>query len=187
MTYGWAVIVVLTLGVVLWQTGYLDMGKDMPVTSTGFVQVKPVTANCLMHEFGLDGGGVNGFGCQFQNNVGKPINIVGVDIKVNGEYCAFIDLGDNVFSGLGRWEDKVCFSPNDCGNEIWIPTGWIVPTDGMFTIGTDNNLGNPFPNVCDNINPNEFYLMEVKIAYEVELGGATSVKYSNGEIRLNSE
>ena len=187
MTYGWALIVVITVGVVLWQTGFLEMGKSMPVTTTGFVQVKPITANCLMHEFGLDDGYYNGFGCQFQNNVGKPINIVGLDIKVNGEYCAFQDLGDNVFQGTGRWTDKSCFTSQDCGNVLWVPPEWVVPKSGMFTIGTDGNIGTPFANICDNINPNEFYLLDVKIAYQVELGETQTIKYSNGEIRINSE
>jgi hypothetical protein len=42
MTYGWAILVILALGVVLWQMGILGMGQDTTPGERGFSQVSPV-------------------------------------------------------------------------------------------------------------------------------------------------
>lgn len=42
MTYGWAILVILALGVVLWQMGILGMGQDTTPGERGFSQVTPV-------------------------------------------------------------------------------------------------------------------------------------------------
>ncbi len=187
MGYGWSIIVVIVVGIVMWQLGVFEASQNVPTTSTGFVSIKPVLVNCKIHNFGISSGNLNGFGCQFHNLVSEPIDIVGVDIKVNGEYCAFLALGDNVFSGFGRWTDHVCTSPSDCGSMMWVPPNWVVSADGFFTIGTDDNNGIPFPNLCDNLEPNDFHQMEVDIAYKVQLGEVETVKHSIGALNMGAE
>lgn len=42
MTYGWAILVILGLGVVLWKAGILNVGKDTTPGQRGFSQVTPI-------------------------------------------------------------------------------------------------------------------------------------------------
>lgn len=42
MTYGWAILVILGLGVVLWQMGILSIGQETTPGERGFSQVTPV-------------------------------------------------------------------------------------------------------------------------------------------------
>ena len=40
MTYGWAILVVMIVGIVMWQLGIFNMGGTT-LTSTGFAKIKP--------------------------------------------------------------------------------------------------------------------------------------------------
>jgi hypothetical protein len=42
MTYGWAILVVLVAGVLLWQLGFLEMSKNIQPDKRGFSQVVPI-------------------------------------------------------------------------------------------------------------------------------------------------
>jgi hypothetical protein len=46
MTYGWAILVVVIVGVVLWQMGVFSGGGSSATTFTGFGVVKPVEWSC---------------------------------------------------------------------------------------------------------------------------------------------
>jgi len=43
MTYGWAILVVMIVGIVMWQLGIFNMGGTT-VTATGFAKIKPQLA-----------------------------------------------------------------------------------------------------------------------------------------------
>ena len=43
MTYGWAILVVMIVGIAIWQLGVFNMGA-VSITSTGFTKVKPQLA-----------------------------------------------------------------------------------------------------------------------------------------------
>ncbi|MFC2162399.1 hypothetical protein ACFLRF_01845 [Candidatus Altiarchaeota archaeon] len=42
MTYGWAILVILVVGVVIWQMGILEIGKQYTPGKRGFSQIKPL-------------------------------------------------------------------------------------------------------------------------------------------------
>jgi hypothetical protein len=65
MTYGWAILVVMIVGIVMWQLGIFNMGGTT-VTSTGFAKIKPQLAGT-----GLDHTGI--FKGIFTNGVGTTI------------------------------------------------------------------------------------------------------------------
>jgi len=46
MTYGWAILVIIGLGVVLWQMGILSLGQDTTPGERGFSQVTPLDWKC---------------------------------------------------------------------------------------------------------------------------------------------
>ncbi|MFH1126362.1 MAG: hypothetical protein V1703_04490 [Candidatus Altiarchaeota archaeon] len=46
MTYGWAILVILILAVVLWQMGILDIGESTTPGKRGFSQITPLDWKC---------------------------------------------------------------------------------------------------------------------------------------------
>jgi hypothetical protein len=44
MTYGWAILVVMVVGIVMWQLGIFNLGGITSTTSTGFPRIKPQLA-----------------------------------------------------------------------------------------------------------------------------------------------
>ncbi|MFH1054845.1 MAG: hypothetical protein V1744_01990 [Candidatus Altiarchaeota archaeon] len=62
MTYGWAILVVMIVGIVMWQLGIFNMGGTT-VTATGFAKIKPQLAGTgLGHSGDFVGVFTNGVG-----------------------------------------------------------------------------------------------------------------------------
>ena len=62
MTYGWAILVVMIVGVVLWQLGVFNSGQGSPV-ETGFVRLSPMMPTAAYK--------TTTFNVTFTNNVGR--------------------------------------------------------------------------------------------------------------------
>jgi len=90
MTYGWAILVVMVVGIVMWQLGIFNLGGVTSTTSTGFPRVKVqlalVTVNSSGHMKGA-----------FTNGAGGPIKFN--HISCSGDYLTSpdgaISVGDN--------------------------------------------------------------------------------------------
>ncbi|MDD5112023.1 MAG: hypothetical protein PHG85_05720 [Candidatus Altiarchaeota archaeon] len=67
MTYGWAIIVVMAVGILLWRVGVFQFSGP-EITSSGFNKVKPILSTCKMMSSGL-------FSCMFTNGAGSYIRI----------------------------------------------------------------------------------------------------------------
>ncbi|MFC2154463.1 hypothetical protein ACFLRC_03150 [Candidatus Altiarchaeota archaeon] len=118
MTYGWAVLVVMIVGVVMWQMGIFNMGSTT-ITAQGFSRVKPQLAATGLRENGdftiifMNGAGTdlvwyggtlalqagaNNFSCAIAPTQGSTIQ-VGANFQVTGS-CGDIGVGPGeVFSG----------------------------------------------------------------------------------------
>ena len=68
MTYGWAILVVMIVGIVMWQLGIFNMGSTS-ITSTGFSKIKPQLAGSGMKADGT-------FTGVFTNGVGTGITVI---------------------------------------------------------------------------------------------------------------
>ena len=66
MTYGWAVVVVIVSGIVMWQLGILNFEGQTSTTSTGFPRIKPQLTLMTVNESGYWVG-------TFTNGAGGPI------------------------------------------------------------------------------------------------------------------
>lgn len=73
MTYGWAILVVMIVGIVMWQLGIFSLGPRT-ITSTGFSKIKPQIAGSGL---GADGTFVG----VFTNGVGTSVNLNSVTIN----------------------------------------------------------------------------------------------------------
>jgi hypothetical protein len=81
MTYGWAILVVMIVGIVMWQLGIFNLGSTS-VTSSGFPKIKPQLTSCKMSTAGA-------FSCLFTNGAGSgiTINMISATAGVGGT-CA---------------------------------------------------------------------------------------------------
>jgi len=70
MTYGWAILVVMVVGIVMWQLGIFQMGTTT-VTSTGFTRLKPQLAAIKLTATNQDFEGI------FTNGAGTTIYFLG--------------------------------------------------------------------------------------------------------------
>jgi hypothetical protein len=66
MTYGWAVLVVIVAGIVMWQLGTFNFEGQTSTTSTGFPRIKPQLTLMRVNESGY-------FIGTFTNGAGGPI------------------------------------------------------------------------------------------------------------------
>jgi len=48
MTYGWAIAVVLAIGIGMWRMGVFSLGGNMPPTASGFTTIQPLLATCFL-------------------------------------------------------------------------------------------------------------------------------------------
>ncbi len=98
-TYGWAVLVVIIIGVAIWQMGLLDIGSRVNPGYSGFSVLTPVDWSLVK------GGGTCTLAVQFSNAAGEEINSVSLS---TGDAC----VPDTVSAG----EATVCSRPiGDCG------------------------------------------------------------------------
>ncbi|VVB51357.1 Uncharacterised protein [uncultured archaeon] len=73
MTYSWAILVVMLVGIVMWQLGIFNMGSTT-MTFKGFTRIKPQLAGTAMREDGT-------FTGVFFNGAGTDIAITAVEIN----------------------------------------------------------------------------------------------------------
>ena len=68
MTYGWAILVVMAIGAIMWQLGIFDLANTTTSSSSGFPRLKPILPMVKMETSG-DFQGI------FMNSAGNPIMI----------------------------------------------------------------------------------------------------------------
>lgn len=76
MTYGWAILVVMIVGIVMWQLGIFNMGGTT-VTATGFAKIKPQLAGSGLSRDGQ-------FTGVFTNGVGTRITMTSSPASISG-------------------------------------------------------------------------------------------------------
>jgi hypothetical protein len=87
MTYGWAILVVMIVGIVMWQLGIFNMGGTT-VTATGFAKIKPQLAGTGITRLGIPR-------MVFTNGVGTTITVVSarvVDVGTPTKSCGITSL-----------------------------------------------------------------------------------------------
>ncbi|MCX6715465.1 MAG: hypothetical protein NT077_00415 [Candidatus Taylorbacteria bacterium] len=80
MTYGWAILVVMIVGVVLWQLGVFNVGQGNLVT-TGFVKMQPLTPSLAYRNVTFRGSFTNALGTTIK------INSVTLTESIAGTVC----------------------------------------------------------------------------------------------------
>jgi len=86
MTYGWAILVVLVVGVLVWQMGILDLSRNISPDKRGFSQVTPL-------DWSLSQGPAADLVIVVQNNAGTilTLNTVVATIETGGSGVCSLD------------------------------------------------------------------------------------------------
>ncbi len=209
MSYGWAILVVLVVGVTMWQLGVLNLSSSTPATSSGFTTIKPALATCKSggNIWEMGSATFQGFECQFMNVAGQDIVLKDADITVNGRVCSIQvaqDIPDAMPSpGLvGSMFYTVC--PNDdpgscfptaCARNVGMVqtdcaadgTFIPVPKDGMIFAGIYRHVWvvwEDFGFCGPDYSPDAPYEVFFDFTYDVEIGGIVAEKHSSGSVRM---
>ena len=194
MTYGWAILVVVSVCLVLWELGLFTFGGNTPVSSTGFQALKPLLSTCRIQEAVWGQENQNGFSCQFVNTLKKTIYLNDVGVTVNSKTCQNMAVSDSIIkTGDSSELTRTCKDENgDCkqlkckgsqcaNNEL------ILVQDSQVTVLSYSNNGfhNSHPEEpCNDIDEKQVYAVDVTLTYNLTLGGESFTKTSKGAIRL---
>jgi hypothetical protein len=201
MTYGWAILVIMTVGVSMWRLGVFNMGSTA-ASSSGFEALKPLLPTCKGGTTILESG-AKGFSCQFMNTAGTNIRVRDLRGNVDGQGC-FIILAQNVPVGTippneGEYVVHWCVGADlstctalpacasyrggvwsDCSSGTWMP----VAKEGAFVASIYNWPAETYGPCGDSYRPGVQHEIAFDIAYLVEIGGVTTEKHSIGTVKI---
>ena len=196
MTYGWAILVVMVVGIAMWRMGVFDMGGASTPTSTGFQAIKPLLATCEIRDaYNYPGVTINGFRCQFTNNAGAPIGISEVRMRADNRDCLFTWATDtyDYQAGVSRYVVYGCTGQDACGSfgcfDEGEPLGvcedglmWIASGD-QFSIAFGSDTTTTF-GPCHLFEEGERYDISAEIDYWIDVGGVDVQRSSIGTVSM---
>jgi hypothetical protein len=157
MTYGWAILVVMIVGVVLWQLGVFNPGSGQ-ATTVGFYKIKPLSPGDIEQTRAT-------FSGVFINAVGTSISITDVQLAYQnptGAACGTIQV----------------YTPGMASTPLTMPdaTGVTVGQGGTFIVNatTCASGGNPLSGST--------YSAKLAVSYASEVGGFLRAGVENGTI-----
>jgi hypothetical protein len=210
MTYGWAILVVMIVGIAMWRLGVFNMGSSTP-TSSGFSTLKPLLATCQIKTQPIVSPGtpINGFACQFVNAAGTNVRLRDLHLTVDGQLCR-ASLADksstydvsrvdalarnNIVPGTNTYVVYMnavssCMCNNMSGTSSCtpndcglIPVALEIPPDSQFMVITISDPTDNDP--CANIVDGQSYTVDVDLAYDATIGGVVVQKHSIGKIQV---
>jgi hypothetical protein len=195
MTYGWAILAIMVVGVALWQLGVFNLGSGMSATYSGFGIMKPLLPTCKIGPKAMYGS-IDAFFCQFINNAGSEILITDVNITVNGNTCWVQRIANTPESGSGgplrAYIYRQCTSNGVCpihscynypgATACLSGNGPLrILKDAQFTV---YNYDMDYNNICQLPVVGDRFTVNVDITYNLDVGGAVSEHHELGTINL---
>jgi hypothetical protein len=192
MSYSWAILVIMVVGVVMWQLGIFEIGGDA-VTVTGFPSIKPILATCqagnVPSQWGTSWRGII---CQFTNSAAAEIELKNFWITIEDEECYYTYGG-----WIGPpWEYiyKQCDPVGICditpqGTAVY--PGDPIFGDGIINVGNEGTFQlwaseQGDETICGQLEPGQTVKAEVKIEYEITIGGLMTIKQESGSVQMTS-
>jgi len=123
MTYGWAILVVMVVGIVMWQLGIFNLGGVTSTTSTGFPRIKPQLALMSVNTSGY-------WSATFTNGAGGPIMIETITCKTGS---ATPDTVTGISAGPYSVGDNFNIGTSDCSTHVSGSTGDPYDLDIVIT------------------------------------------------------
>jgi len=204
MSYGWAILVIMAVGGVMWQLGVFNVGGSVPPTATGFQALKPLLPTCEMRNLlWWPPGNYNGFTCQFVNAAGGEIAIQDLMVTVDNDTCQWpiFDVVPDEDNAKSFYLWRTC-ALDPCGGPYtmnWQAGGvvcWVinspscypkVPNGGQFTVMALTPAAGPRVDSCRDIIDGKPYTVNVEITYGINVGGVQATKISSGTVHLTGK
>jgi hypothetical protein len=201
MTYGWAILIVMVVGVAMWRMGIFSISGSVAPTASGFEALKPLTASCDMKKNVWFPGWLEGFECEFVNAAGSTITVRNVDVTVNEKYCqhifldvlpVFDDEKSNYLVRFCATDTGPCDDPPGCWDHVLdvdcstnFGNGKSVPVSSnqAFFVVMGTTQGVTF-GPCYPVKSGQIYSVNVDITYDFTSSGTTITKHSFGVIRV---
>jgi hypothetical protein len=199
MSYGWAILLIMMVGAVMWRLGIFDT-QSSAVTSSGFPVLKPLLATCETRNASVWGSqNRRGFSCQFVNNAGTNIEIRRLNVLVDNKTCQWMRLAIDPSAGgwaqNGYWS-RNCLTSTNCYDVCYLTiTPMVLCPGNIFPLGKDNpftvttyNFDNNRPDApCHIVNKGQRYEIAIEFTYDIDVGGAKTTKTETGKIFLQAE
>ncbi len=193
-SYGWAVLVVIVVGIAMYSFGILNWNPVASPTSSGFMELMPFlpTAQIRDHVWNDGAADYNGFMVQFVNAGGAAVRITDIIAEVNSGTCDFQEvlIEPNVVV-----MPQSIFGPNNCftvTGGVWALCTSVqdsmVSKDESFRVLTMTQDGAGGVTPCEHISVSGKYEVELQIGYGLSVGDMgvnTADKYSSGKIILS--
>ena len=96
MTYGWAILVVMIVGIVMWQLGIFNLGQTTATTAKGFSRIKPMLTGAECHGTGAV---ANDCSFQFTNGAGGSITVTAATL--GGVGAADMSVNNAAYAAVG--------------------------------------------------------------------------------------
>jgi len=180
-TYSWAIVVLIVLGVFMWQLGIFEGGQT-PMITSGFVRIKPQSSGTGLSEDGVfTGTFVNGMGARAYVKGVKIYNadtgqLICCSHSIPGE-CAVAGVTGAASAIGGR--DHAYF---DSGGTVELKAGENIEFElgrGAAHIPAGTALSSCLIGGADE---GKKYNIRVEIEYDVEFGGVRGTHKEQGFI-----
>jgi hypothetical protein len=164
-TYGWAIMAVIVVAIMMWQFGIFDQ-KSSPYTAKGFNYIKPQLGSVSITHTA----GAYTFEGIFLNAQGDSITVTDIDFKIDGNSCrnGWIKPESDEFTTTYRMTcmDEIITKRIKKAEHFWL-YGEICTSD------CDGTWDDPYK---------EITTAELEITYLVSIGDATTTKTDSGTI-----
>lgn len=160
MTYGWAILVVMVVGIVMWQLGIFDLGGSTVATYTGFSgNMRP-----QMGGTGLTGAGA--FTLTLLNVGGDVTTVDTVTLSLDGAACA----------------DNTCTAEDTDGDVMTVGAASTI-----FDVANNEHFVVQCAATACTGNAGDAYDLGISVGYTANIGGVTVTKSIGGTVRAAFE
>jgi hypothetical protein len=204
MTYGWAILVVMIVGVAMWRMGIFSIGGSVAPTASGFSALKPLLPLCQYSTTTHGWAGFSGVQCVFVNAEASTIYLKDFTILLDGDGCEYmyVDLASpaydldrsmvslyqcaaypcNTGNNLFQWcSDSTCtHCTGPCGGGCSC-ADVAIPKDSTFSVGV---MSMSVPGRCLDVKSGDTISLDVNLVYDISYGGAVEAKNSEGRIQM---
>jgi len=152
MTYGWAILVVMIVGIVLWQLGVFGGAGGGVNRATGFTTIK-----CFDRSIQYTSGATGTLNATFTNAAGRPVIIRAVNATGDCSYAPAAAIDTTLLAGGGAGTEK----PLAAGETV------------IFSC--------PAGNTVDK-QPKDTFSAEIDIIYTESVAGTTLTHTDHGRL-----
>ena len=171
MTYGWAILVVMIVGVVLWQLGIFNPPASTTVTK--FVKIKPLNPGQIEQKANATNDGLS---VVFVNLAGDTVHINNINVTYTSPPGACTPSGSGTVT-LPDGTSRTIANDGDLqsgGSDNPLP----VPQDGTFSLNFKCAAAD-----APALASGSRYELTMKIRYEIAVGGFPQNRTETGIIK----